>query len=133
MLLFQIISNLIGNAIKFTDTGHVTFGVKKENSTSEYINFYIADSGSGISTQMKDNIFKNFNTDHFSLKEKKDSETLSVSISYELTKILNGNLEIESKINKGSTFTVRFPFNPSQKYDIGELTKISTPGASFLN
>lgn len=107
LLLYQILSNLISNAIKFTHTGFVKFGVKASEFTNpQRIRFYVSDSGSGISTADKDQIFKRFNQGHFDLNNKKDGVGLGLAISSDLANKLNGKITLETNQNTGSTFFV---------------------------
>lgn len=101
----QIIGNLMSNAIKFTHKGSIELGYEiKEKS----ILFWIKDTGIGIKKSDIDSIFNRF----IKIEERNTSHRgtgLGLSISKSLTKMLNGNIWVESTINKGSCFYVEIP------------------------
>lgn len=107
LLLYQILSNLVANAIKFTDKGFVRFGLKASSTDNpECIQFYVSDSGKGISQKSQEYIFERFNQGHFDIKNKKDGVGLGLSISNELAQKINGAIGLESDGKTGSTFYV---------------------------
>lgn len=111
----QILINLIGNAIKFTDMGAVEVYVKQKDTDSERIGiqFEIKDSGPGIPKDQQKNIFQSFTQVNVS-QQKYQGTGLGLSICYYLTKMLNGKIWLESQINKGAQF---FLFLELQKSD----------------
>ncbi|TLX76542.1 hypothetical protein E9993_06540 [Labilibacter sediminis] len=107
LLMYQIISNLISNAIKFTSKGFVKFGIEAPNPCNpDWIKIYVSDSGTGISNEDKNEIFKRFNQGKVEFKDKKDGVGLGLAISSELAKKLNGSISLESSNSSGSTFSV---------------------------
>ncbi|WP_405565427.1 ATP-binding protein [Polaribacter sp. Asnod6-C07] len=107
----QILSNLIINACKFTQEGTITIESFLKNNILE---IKVKDTGIGISKDQKENIFKAFNQ-----AENKNNTIkgfgLGLTISKKLTELLNGSLTLESKINVGSTFTLKLPVTLSEK------------------
>ncbi|MCK5136832.1 MAG: response regulator [Bacteroidales bacterium] len=105
--LSQIINNLIGNAIKFTKEGHITFGYTIRNS--RYIEFYVSDSGAGIPADKIDIIFNRFG--QVSNKElyQPSGTGLGLPISKSLVKLMGGEIWVESTEKKGSTFFFTLP------------------------
>ncbi|MGM5468726.1 ATP-binding protein [Flavobacteriaceae bacterium LMO-SS05] len=104
--LNQILLNLVGNAIKFTNSGSVKIIA---SHTQEHIKFAIKDTGIGISKDKLDLIF-----DVFKQGEKSKSQTLGgtglgLSISKQLVELQNGTLIVESVLGEGSTFYVHLP------------------------
>ncbi|OVE68967.1 hybrid sensor histidine kinase/response regulator [Clostridium diolis] len=104
--LKEILSNLISNAVKFTDDGYISFRVSmiSEDSDSEKIQFTIKDSGIGIDDEFKDKIFNNFTQGNISSMKKYMGTGLGLSISKQFANLMNGEISFESSFGKGSTF-----------------------------
>jgi signal transduction histidine kinase/CheY-like chemotaxis protein len=103
--LHQIISNLLTNAIKFTDTGSVTLNIAHEN---EILTLAIIDSGCGISKTDQQLIFSPFtqiNNNNFS----EEGIGLGLAICHELIQLMGGSISVDSTLNQGSTFNVSIP------------------------
>jgi signal transduction histidine kinase/CheY-like chemotaxis protein len=116
----QIILNLIGNAIKFTENGSVKLKVYTENpqiinyskgKTDEFIDLVIevTDTGIGISKEMQEEIFNPFVQVQGQDVRKYGGTGLGLAITYRLVHLMNGTIEIESHLNKGSSFKIRIP------------------------
>lgn len=105
----QVINNLINNAIKFTDIGYVEVGFCKNNySNKDYIEFYVKDTGCGISENKFNMIF-----DRFSQAGELDFKTgngLGLSICKGIVKLLKGNIWLKSKVGFGTTFYFTLPY-----------------------
>jgi signal transduction histidine kinase/CheY-like chemotaxis protein len=105
--LSQIITNLVHNAIKFTDEGFVKCSVKEMKRTDDLITleFSVADSGIGISEDQQSHVFEIF-TQVRSLVKRQDGGTgLGLAISRELVRLFGGELKLSSQLGKGSTFS----------------------------
>lgn len=102
----QIISNLVDNAIKFTSIGSVEVGYRIENNN--FIEFYVKDTGIGISKNDIDIIFQRFRQGSSS-EEAKGGAGLGLSISKAYAELLGGEIRIESEIGVGSVFFVKIP------------------------
>jgi len=114
--LKQILSNLIGNAIKFTSTGFVEFGfVISEDIQFE---FFVKDSGIGIPKDKQSLIFERFAQLEETSTKKYKGTGLGLSISKRITELLGGNMWVESIENKGSTFYFTIPIVDEEKYCI---------------
>lgn len=101
--LFQVFSNLIGNATKFTAKGSISFGYKL---TEKEIVFHIADTGSGISDDKIDKIF-----DRFIMANNQVQGTgLGLSTSKIIVEKLGGKIAVQSKMETGTTFTFTLPY-----------------------
>ncbi|MCW3804690.1 sensor histidine kinase [Plebeiibacterium marinum] len=109
LLLHQALSNLISNAIKYTQQGEVKFGIAHCHKNKNNIKIFVRDTGPGITSEKQKMIFKKFNTISFKLNNKKDGVGLSLSISYDLIKKLNGTIIINSEVGKGTEFLVSIP------------------------
>ena len=105
--LFQIYSNLINNAIKFTNTGKITFGYIKK---PEFIQFYVNDTGIGVSAKMKNLIFERFRQVDDSSVRSNEGSGLGLSISKALVELHGGKLWFNTEIGKGSSFYFTIPY-----------------------
>ncbi len=113
--LNQILINLIGNAIKFTQTGEITIQVKTEKSSTKgiTINFSVKDTGVGIPKNKLKNIFESFYQVHKPGKNKIEGTGLGLSISKQLIELQGGVLKAESKPGVGSTFDFSITYTKS--------------------
>ncbi|MTI47843.1 MAG: PAS domain S-box protein [Firmicutes bacterium] len=103
----RIILNLISNSIKFTDKdGKIIIKVYEEN---DYICISVMDDGIGIDKDKLSCIFDPFRQVDRSLNRANEGSGMGLSISRALVELHGGEIEVESMINKGSTFTVKFP------------------------
>jgi two-component system sensor histidine kinase/response regulator len=106
MRLRQIVINLVGNAIKFTDKGEVMLDVNlvKQDSSSLEMHFVISDTGIGIPEGKQDKIFGAFEQVDGSTTRKYGGTGLGLTISAELAKLMGGRMWVESKEKQGSKF-----------------------------
>lgn len=104
--LKQILSNLIHNAIKFTDKGFISLNIKLISSDEniEKIEFKLKDSGIGIEDDFKEKIFTAFSQGDSSSKKRYMGTGLGLSISKRLASLMNGDIYFESTSGQGSTF-----------------------------
>lgn len=105
--LVQILTNLIGNALKFTQQGHVNFGYTIKNNELE---FFIEDTGIGIHPEMYDEIFKRFRQVESTMERKFGGSGLGLSISKAYVELLGGKIWLISELDKGTTFFFTIPF-----------------------
>jgi PAS domain S-box-containing protein len=105
--LSQILSNLVGNALKFTLTGYVNFGCAKKNN---FIEFYVQDSGIGISPEKQEEIYKPFRQVDYSETRKFGGSGLGLTISKAYVEMLGGTIWLNSEINKGTEFCFTIPY-----------------------
>lgn len=108
--LEQIIKNLISNALKFTTTGSVSFNIKVCDVNEQLLCFIVKDTGIGIPKDKQALIFEAFQQADGSTKRKFGGTGLGLSISRELTKLLGGDMHVNSIVNEGSEFILRVPF-----------------------
>ena len=106
--LRQILVNLVGNAIKFTEAGEIVIGaeLKKsdEGNNSCLIHFYVKDTGIGIPEEKLKNIFDSFSQVDASTTRKYGGTGLGLTISKKLIEMMNGEIWVESRYEHGSTF-----------------------------
>ncbi|MCC6185881.1 MAG: response regulator [Chitinophagaceae bacterium] len=127
--LQQIMLNLAGNAVKFTEKGAVTIKVLiKENSDRKYlIQFDTIDTGIGINEDFRKQMFQSFSQESSETTRKFGGTGLGLAISKQLTELMKGKISVTSELGKGSCFTVIIPFERSsekQKLQLNE--KIDT-------
>lgn len=119
--LRQILLNIIGNAVKFTDIGGIEINIRILNIKDSLIDFYIdiIDTGIGISFNDKEKIFDSFSQQSGQDSRKYGGTGLGLAISKRLTELMNGDIKLESEIGKGSKFSIEF-FNV--KFSDSQLT-----------
>jgi len=101
--LKQILLNLCGNALKFTDSGHIHINVSFDNRDDE-ICFEVADSGIGMDAEQIEKVFKPFNQGDSSTTRKYGGTGLGLSVSRRLAQALGGSITVQSKPGYGSSF-----------------------------
>ncbi len=106
--LRQILTNLIGNALKFIETGHIEFGYSVKEDKE--ILFFVKDTGMGIPEDKKDLIFSRFGQIEGGHIKNPGGTGLGLSISKHLVEGLGGNIEMESQMNKGTHFSFKIPY-----------------------
>jgi signal transduction histidine kinase len=104
--LKQILSILLDNAIKFTETGHVELTYKYQ---PPLITFKVKDTGIGIRKEKIDIIFEQFRQSEEHLARVHGGNGLGLAILKRLTKMMNGTIEVESEVGKGTIFKLTFP------------------------
>ncbi len=106
--LRQILGNLLSNAIKFTESGSVTIRARllDEELQNSRICFDVADTGLGMTPEQCDRVFEAFTQADSSTTRKYGGTGLGLRISKTLTQLLGGDLSVESRLSRGSTFSV---------------------------
>ena len=102
--LRQILLNLIGNAIKFTETGHVTVRCGPDPSDGSLVRIDVADTGMGMAPQILGRLFEKFAQADSSISRRFGGTGLGLTISRELTELMHGALTAESTEGQGSVF-----------------------------
>ncbi len=119
--LGQVLNNLVGNAIKFTETGSVSVlctpydHLLQEKSIPEGtvpVCIKVVDTGIGISKQQEEMLFKPFSQADASITRRFGGTGLGLAISKQLVELMGGHIQVESTIGKGTTFTMIFFFPP---------------------
>jgi len=111
--LIQIVSNLITNALKFTERGKVE--VKVERLADSKIQFHIKDTGIGIAEEKLSHIFNKFYQVDGTMTRKYRGTGLGLTIAKDLVDLLGGEIKVKSILGKGSTFSFSFPCRISKQ------------------
>lgn len=132
--LFQILMNLISNAIKFTDTGRVTVRtmVVRRDEKNVRLRFEVEDTGIGIAKEKQDVIFDSFQQGGVEIHRKYGGTGLGLTITHRILQLFDSHIEIDSILGKGSTFAFELEFDlvepksPSKSIvtDLHELTDL---------
>ncbi len=121
--LQQIVLNLCGNAIKFTERGEVVLDVRCDSDTAEeaVLHFLVRDTGVGIPPEKRESIFQAFTQGDSSTTRRFGGTGLGLAISSRLVKLMGGRIWVESEVGQGSQFhfTVRLPL--ARESDIAPL------------
>ena len=115
----QVLLNLVGNAIKFTDAGHVTIAARlthpEDASFGEHtVMLSVTDTGIGLSQETIDRLFAPFTQADSSTTRMRGGTGLGLVISRRLAEMMNGSLTVESEVGVGSCFRVTLPLPPAQ-------------------
>jgi signal transduction histidine kinase/ActR/RegA family two-component response regulator len=134
--LRQVLTNLISNAIKFTETGSVIFSVdiiEKIADKQCRIRFSITDTGIGIADNKVEQIFESFGQADASTIRKYGGSGLGLTISKKLISLMNGQLQVESKLKEGSRFWFDVLFDCSENKQTTILPKAITTILPFTD
>jgi signal transduction histidine kinase len=124
--LNQIVINLLGNAIKFTDNGNVSLKVCSLESSVENprtLNFIVHDTGIGMTEAQKKKIFESFTQAEINTSRKYGGTGLGLTISKTLVELHGGTVEVKSEFDKGSEFSFAIPYQVGEEKDIAGIEK----------
>jgi len=107
----QILINLLGNAVKFTERGSITVGL--ESTAAGWIELTISDTGPGIAPEDHARIFEPFVQVDGKLTREHNGTGLGLSVSRVLARLLGGDLSLTSEVGHGSTFRLSLPARPT--------------------
>ena len=112
----QIMTNLISNAVKFTEKGSVTVALstKREDIGSSLI-LKVIDTGIGMDTEVIEGLFERFTQADSSTTRKYGGTGLGMTITKSLVELMNGTLSVDSELGKGTTFTVALPLEKGER------------------
>lgn len=131
--LRQILNNLIGNAVKFTDVGSVTVSVRKAvlRGKKASLAFEVLDTGIGISTEKLSLLFKRFSQADGSATRRHSGTGLGLAISKQLAELMGGEIRVESTAGQGSAFVLTLPLPPApcadELEDVAKRPEALTP------
>jgi PAS domain S-box-containing protein len=126
--LRQIFTNLLNNAIKFTDKGMIEFGVSLKDD--KMLEFYVKDTGKGIELKNPDDIFQPFRQEENGFTRKYGGTGLGLTISKKLTELMGGEIRLETKTGKtnhGTTFYFTLPYEPVKKIKLDKDKNVKIP------
>lgn len=125
----QIIMNLVGNALKFTEEGGVTVHVETDAPGAVYMR--VKDTGIGIAPEKHAAVFESFVQADQTITRRFGGTGLGLSICKSLAKLMGGDISLESTPGKGSVFTVRLPLQPADAMQLSaEKDKTQRPSAT---
>lgn len=124
----QILSNLLGNAVKFTESGSIEVSTSVERLTNGKLKLTcsVSDTGIGIAPEKQDTIFEVFTQEDLSTTRKFGGTGLGLSISKQLCELMGGSIQLESEKGKGSTFTFNILLD-----EVNDALPISTVDAKY--
>lgn len=138
--LQQILTNLVGNALKFTEQGHVTIQVQAVTplaSPHPRVRFSVVDSGIGIAPEHHQHIFEQFAQADERMNRHFEGSGLGLAITVNLVNLLNGSIELRSTPNAGSTFIVDIPFEAGSSTAVpaasGEAVVLFSTGTTAIS
>ncbi|MBF0584379.1 MAG: response regulator [Magnetococcales bacterium] len=108
----QVLINLLGNAIKFTQRGRVTVGLSLYPQQAGLLLFRVADTGIGIAAEEVQHIFEHFTQADSGIARRFGGTGLGLAISQRLVTLMGGRLWVESEVGRGSTFFFTLPVRP---------------------
>ena len=120
----QILTNLLGNAVKFTTKGHVlvrVLGLPVEDGAKQKIHITVEDSGIGIPASMRDHIFGEFNQVEDERNRKFDGTGLGLAITRQLVDLMDGDIWVESEEGVGSCFGLHITLPVEESVNIPKL------------
>lgn len=112
--VYAVLTNLVKNALKFTNEGSIEFGCEKKGG---FLEFFIKDTGLGISKSQKKIIFERFRQANETISRTHEGSGLGLAISKAYVEMLGGKIWVESKEGKGSAFYFTIPFNSENKLE----------------
>ncbi|MEO9904387.1 ATP-binding protein [Nisaea sp.] len=130
--LRQILLNLVGNALKFTERGCVTISVEPGAASDSY-RFSITDTGIGIPEDKLDRLFREFSQADSSTARQYGGSGLGLAICKQLVELMDGHVGVESRIGEGSTFWFELPLPEGELPDDNAVTSTAAlPPLSLL-
>ncbi len=112
----QVLVNLVGNAIKFTEEGEVLVRVRRAGPKGRVVDLVVevCDTGIGIPPDKRDRLFQSFSQVDASTTRRYGGTGLGLAISLRLARLMGGTIEVESEVGRGSVFTLRIPCEVQQ-------------------
>ena len=125
----QILTNLVGNASKFTEKGKIEIGYRiKDHNLKQSLEFYVKDTGIGIPVDKIEVIFDRFRQIDDSRTRRFGGTGLGLAISKRLVELLGGSMRVESNVDEGSVFYFCLPYEPQKKETVKDSVPFSGSG-----
>ncbi len=123
----QILINLIGNSIKFTENGDIWVNVNRVNQVGQlvFLHFEIKDNGEGITKEKQSSIFENFTQGSLQINRKFGGTGLGLSIVKNLLNLMNSEIYLDSDLGKGSTFSFDLKFEAFEQTEGVAASKLA--------
>lgn len=118
--IVQVFTNLVGNAMKFTEKGHVEMGLREE---ADQVVGWVSDTGRGISREDMDKVFKKFHQFGGEAAGGEKGTGLGLTIAKGIVEMHHGRIEVESEAGKGTRFVFRIPRETPQSLFQDQLTR----------
>jgi signal transduction histidine kinase len=122
--VFQVLSNLVQNAVKFSADGRVQLEVapvlERSDAPSSGVQFTVSDTGIGIAETDQARVFESFTQVDGSASRRYQGTGLGLAICKELTELMGGTITLRSRLGEGSTFTVRLPLAPPTRQALAD-------------
>ena len=128
--LRQVLVNLLGNAVKFTDRGGVSLSVAatQEKDGSHRVDFAVSDTGPGIPAEHRERIFESFRQVDSSISRKFGGTGLGLAICRSIVRQMGGAIEVESQVGSGSTFRFWIPARAVARSEVAAVRKPGIAG-----
>lgn len=132
--LNQVLLNIVSNSIKYTDAGevHLKVNLVSEDANSIRVEFIIQDTGIGISKENLALVFESFTQVSMDSKRKVGGTGLGLTIVKQLVDLMNGEIKVESEIDKGTQFSIQFTFEKNTLQDSNGFTKMESVQVSDI-
>jgi PAS domain S-box-containing protein len=133
--LGQVLNNLVGNAIKFTEAGEVTVrvGVESQDAGHFVLGFTVRDSGIGMTPEQVGKLFQSFSQADASTTRKYGGTGLGLAISRRFVELMGGTMWVESAPGKGSTFAFNLPFASQHEELTVDTAESGVPAIASLS
>lgn len=109
LMLYQVVTNVVGNAIKFTEKGSITVFTAPDDQKQDHLVIQVADTGVGISEEFLPRLFHPFEQESTGRSRSHEGTGLGLSISKKYVELLGGEIRVSSVKGKGSTFSIVLP------------------------
>jgi signal transduction histidine kinase len=128
--LFQVLTNILDNALKFTHHGQVSLHVRPAELDGEgsenCVEFVVRDTGIGIPAKDHTSVFDSFSQVDGSTTRRYGGNGLGLAICHELVVLMGGSITLESQFGVGSTFVIRIPLAPGGGQRTAAVHPVST-------
>lgn len=131
----QVLTNLLGNAVKFTSEGEVVLEVGPVMETENYITlkFKVKDTGIGIAPEQQERIFEEFTQAGTNISRKYGGSGLGLSITRNLLQLMDSDIQVKSQLNKGSDFIFNLSFQKGQQKSASGKTLLKHTEKKFAS